>query len=157
LIELAIASAFVSAMGYQQAGRAAKMEGALTARNIKTQGKIRKLQALQEHNDIMANLKSFKDQNAAVAGTTGRAEDRSYKALIKKAEEDNKTLAQRSNYQNLAEQSKYSQQAVMAVTKANNISRAYRYKAFGTILSAGYKASTMTGGGMGTSRSGLYT
>jgi hypothetical protein len=157
LIELAIASAFVSAMGYQQAGRAAKMEGALTARNIKTQGKIRKLQALQEHNDIMANLKSFKDQNAAVAGITGRAEDRSYKALIKKAEEDNKTLAQRSNYQNLAEQSKYSQQAVMAVTKANNISRAYRYKAFGTILSAGYKASTMTGGGMGTSRSGLYT
>ena len=157
MIELAIASAFVSAMGYQQAGRAAKMEGALTARNIKTQGKIRKLQALQEHNDIMANLKSFKDQNAAVAGITGRAEDRSYKALIKKAEEDNKTLAQRSNYQNLAEQSKYSQQAVMAVTKANNISRAYRYKAFGTILSAGYKASTMTGGGMGTSRSGLYT
>lgn len=158
-IALAIGSAFVTAKGYSDAGRAAKMEGALTARNIKTQGKIRQLQALQEHNDIMTNLQSFKNQNAAVAGLTGRdmGSDRSYKALLKKAEEDNKTLAQRSNYQNLAEQSKYSQQAVMAVTKANNISRAYRYKAFGTILSAGYKASTMTGGGMGTSRSGLYT
>ena len=157
MIELAIASALISAKGYSDAARAAKMEGALTARNIKTQAKIRKLQALQEHNSIMENLESFKDTNVAVAGTTGRAEDRSYKALLKKAEQDNQTLAQRSNYQNLAEQSKYSQQAVMAVTKANNISRAYRYKAFGTILSAGYKASTMTGGGMGTSRSGLYT
>ena len=39
------------------AAAGAKVEGRLTARNIKTQGKIRKLQALQEHNDIMANLK----------------------------------------------------------------------------------------------------
>ena len=145
MIELAIASAFVSAMGYQQAGRAARMEGALTARNIKEQAKIRRLQALQEHNDIMANLQTFKSQNAAVAGTTGRdmGSDRSYKALLKNAEQNTKTLAQRSNYQNLAEQSKYSQQALMAVTKANNISRAYRYKAFGTLISGAYKASTM--------------
>jgi activator of 2-hydroxyglutaryl-CoA dehydratase len=145
LIELAIASAFVSAMGYQQAGRAARMEGALTARNIKEQAKIRRLQALQEHNDIMANLQTFKSQNAAVAGTTGRdmGSDRSYKALLKNAEQNTKTLAQRSNYQNLAEQSKYSQQALMAVTKANNISRAYRYKAFGTLISGAYKTSTM--------------
>ncbi len=145
MIELAIASAFISARGYQQAGRAARMEGALTARNIKEQAKIRRLQALQEHNDIMANLQTFKSQNAAVAGTTGRdmGSDRSYKALLKNAEQNTKTLAQRSNYQNLAEQSKYSQQALMAVTKANNISRAYRYKAFGTLISGAYKASTM--------------
>ena len=145
MIELAIASAFISARGYQQAGRAARMEGALTARNIKEQAKIRRLQALQEHNDIMANLQTFKSQNAAVAGTTGRdmGSDRSYKALLKNAEQNTKTLAQRSNYQNLAEQSKYSQQALMAVTKANNISRAYRYKAFGTLISGAYKASTI--------------
>ena len=145
MIELAIASAFISARGYQQAGRAARMEGALTARNIREQAKIRRLQALQEHNDIMANLQTFKSQNAAVAGTTGRdmGSDRSYKALLKNAEQNTKTLAQRSNYQNLAEQSKYSQQALMAVTKANNISRAYRYKAFGTLISGAYKASTM--------------
>jgi len=139
-------SAGIKAYGYNQASKAAKMEGALTARNIKTQGKIRQLQALQEHNDIMTNLQSFKNQNAAVAGVTGRdmGSDRSYKALLKKAKEDNKTLAARSNYQNLAEQSKYSQQALMAVTKANNISKAYRLKAFGTLISAGYQASTMT-------------
>ena len=156
-IALAVASTAISFFGSMSAAKAAKTEGALTARNIKTQGKIRALQALQEHNDIMANLQSFKNQNAAIAGVTGRAEDRSYKALLKKAQQDNQTLAQRSNYQNLAEQSKYSQQAVMAVTKANNISRAYRYKAFGTLLSAGMKAGSVTGGGMGTSGSGLYT
>jgi len=149
--QLAVASAFITAKAQMNAAAGAKVEGRLTERNIKTQGKIRKLQALQEHNNIMANLQSFKATNASIVGVTGRSEDRSYKAMIKKAEQDNKTLAQRSNYQNLAEQSKYSQQAVMAVTKANNISRAYRYKAFGTILSAGYKASTMTGGGMGSS------
>ena len=63
MIELAIASAFITAKGQMDAAAGAKVEGRLTARNIKTQGKIRKLQALQEHNDIMANLKSFKDQN----------------------------------------------------------------------------------------------
>lgn len=165
MIELAIASAFVSAMGYQQAGRAAKMEGALTARNIKTQAKIRRLQALQEHNDIMQNLQAFKNANAAIAGVTGRdiGSDRSYKAILAKAERDNKTLAARSNYQNLAEQSKYSQQAVMAVTKANNISRAYRYKAFGSLIGGAYQASTMTGGSMPSSpyvpasRRGIYS
>tara|TARA_R100001591_G_scaffold18641_1_gene25384 strand:+ start:405 stop:911 length:507 start_codon:yes stop_codon:yes gene_type:complete len=164
-LALAIGSAFVTAKGYSDAGRAARMEGALTARNIKTQGQIRRLQALQEHNDIMQNLQAFKNANAAIAGVSGRdmGSDRSYKAILEKAKKDNQTLAQRSNYQNLAEQSKYSQQAVMAVTKANNISRAYRYKAFGTLLSAGFQASTMTGGSMPSSpyvpasRRGMYT
>ena len=119
-LALAIGSAFVTAKGYDDAGRAAKIEGALTARNIKTQGEIRRLQALQEHNDIMQNLQAFKNANAAIAGVTGRdiGADRSYKAILEKAKKDNQKLAERSNYQNLAEQSKYSHQAVMAVTKA---------------------------------------
>tara|TARA_E500000318_G_scaffold101531_1_gene105082 strand:+ start:1674 stop:2123 length:450 start_codon:yes stop_codon:yes gene_type:complete len=144
-LALAVASAGISFMGSMQASRAAKAEGALTARNIKEQAKIRRLQALQEHNDIMANLQTFKAQNAAIAGTTGRdmGSDRSYKALLKNAEQNTKTLAARSNYQNLAEQSKYSQQALMAVTKANNLSKAYRYKAFGSLIGGAYKASTM--------------
>ena len=106
-LALAVASAGISFMGSMQASRAAKAEGALTARNIKEQAKIRRLQALQEHNDIMANLQTFKAQNAAIAGTTGRdmGSDRSYKALLKNAEQNTKTLAARSNYQNLAEQS----------------------------------------------------
>ena len=147
-VALAIGSALVTAKGYSDASAGAKVEGALTERNIKTQAKIRKLQALQEHNMIMENLQTFKSTNAAVAGVTGRdlGSDRSYKRILEKAERDTQTAAARSNYQNLAEQSKYAQQAVMAVTKANNISRAYRYKAFGTILGAGYKASTMMSG-----------
>lgn len=150
---LAIASAGISFLGNMDAARAAKREGALTARNIRTQGKIRRLQALQEHNDIMQNLVAFKNVNASIAGVSGRdvGSDRSYKAILAKAERDNKTLAARSNYQNLAEQSKYSQQAVMAITKANNISRAYRYKAFGSLIGSAYKASTMTGGGLPSS------
>ena len=63
-IALAIGSSLVQASGYRQAARAAKMEGALTARNIETQAKIRRLQAIQEHNSIMENLESFKDTNA---------------------------------------------------------------------------------------------
>ena len=142
---LYIASGFLSASRMNRAGRIAQQEAALTARRIKTQAKQRALVKLQEHNEIMSQLETFKSQNAAVAGTTGRdmGSDRSYKALLKNAEQNTKTLAQRSNYQNLAEQSKYSQQALMAVTKANNISRAYRYKAFGTLISGAYKASTM--------------
>ena len=62
------------------------------------------------------------------------------KQYLQNAERNNRTLAARSNYQNLAEQSKYSQQAVMAVTKANNISRAYRYKAFGLLIGGAYKS-----------------
>ena len=145
MIELAIASALISAKGYSDAARAAKMEGALTARNIKTQAKIRKLQALQEHNSIMENLQSFKDTNVAVAGTTGRdsGSDRSYKALLKKADKDNVQTIQRANYQSLAEGSKFAQQAQMTQLKASNLSKAYRLKAFGSIVSGGYKASTM--------------
>ena len=57
-LALAIGSSLITAKGYSDAARGAKMEGALTARNIKTQAKIRKLQALQEHNSIMENLQS---------------------------------------------------------------------------------------------------
>ena len=138
-------SAGIKAYGYNQASKAAKMEGALTARNIKTQGKIRQLQALQEHNSIMQNLQSFKATNVAVAGTTGRdsGSDRSYKRLLKKADKDNVEAIQRANYQALAEGSKLAQQAQMAQVKARNLSKAYRLKAFESIVSGGYQASAV--------------
>jgi len=142
-IALAIGSAFVTAKGYSDAARAAKMEGALTARNIKTQAKIRKLQALQEHNSIMENLQSFKDTNAAISGVKGRdmGSDRSLKAIMKKADKDNIQTIQRANYQALAEGSKFAQQAQMTQLKASNLSKAYRLKAFGALVSGGYQAS----------------
>ena len=107
-VPLAIASTLITARGYQQAARAAKMEGALTARNIQEQAKIRKVQALQEHNSIMQNLESFKNTNAAISGVLGRdmGSDRSLKAIIKRADKDNIEAIQRANYQFLAEVSK---------------------------------------------------
>ena len=142
-IALAVASTAVSFMGYQQAAKAAKMEGALTARNIKTQGKIRQLQALQEHNAIMQQLESFKSTNRSIAGVSGRdaGSDRSLNALMKKADKDNMQTIQRANYQALAEGSKYAQQAQMAQVKASNLSKAYRLKAFGSLVSGGFQAS----------------
>jgi len=142
-IEWAIASAAVSAFGYNQSAKAAKMEGALTARNVETQGKIRKLQALQEHNSIMQNLESFKSTNAAIAGVMGRdiGSDRSLNALRQKADKDNIETIARANYQSLADASKYAQQAQMARLKASNLSKAYRMKAFGSLVSGAYQAS----------------
>ena len=145
-IALAIGSSLVTASGYRQAARAAKMEGALTARNIETQAKIRRLQALQEHNSIMENLESFKDTNAAISGVLGRdmGSDRSLKAIIKKADKDNIQAIQRANYQSLAEVSKLAQQREMTKLKASNLSKAYRLKAFGSLVSGGYQASKVS-------------
>lgn len=145
-IALAIGSSLVQASGYRQAARAAKMEGALTARNIETQAKIRRLQAIQEHNSIMENLESFKDTNAAISGVLGRdmGSDRSLKAIIKKADKDNIQAIQRANYQSLAEVSKLAQQREMTKLKASNLSKAYRLKAFGSLISGGYQASKVT-------------
>jgi len=145
-IALAIGSSLVTASGYRQAARAAKMEGALTARNIETQAKIRRLQAIQEHNSIMENLESFKDTNAAISGVLGRdmGSDRSLKAIIKKADKDNIQAIQRANYQSLAEVSKLAQQREMTKLKASNLSKAYRLKAFGSIISGGFQASKVT-------------
>ena len=136
-------SAGIQAFGYNEASKAAKREGRLTARNIETQAKIRRLQAIQEHNSIMENLESFKDTNASISGVLGRdmGSDRSLKAIIKKADKDNIQAIQRANYQSLAEVSKLAQQREMTKLKASNLSKAYRLKAFGSLVSGGYQAS----------------
>ena len=145
-VPLAIASTLITARGYQQAAKAAKMEGALTARNIQEQAKIRKIQALQEHNSIMQNLESFKNTNAAISGVLGRdmGSDRSLKAILKRADKNNMEAIQRANYQSLAEVSKLAQQREMTKHKASNLSKAYRLKAFGTLVSGAYQTSRIT-------------
>ena len=139
-------SAGIQAFGYNEASKAAKREGRLTARNIETQAKIRRLQAIQEHNSIMENLESFKDTNASISGVLGRdmGSDRSLKAIIKKADKDNIQTIERANYQSLAEVSKLAQQREMTKLKASNLSKAYRLKAFGSLVSGGYQASKVT-------------
>ncbi len=142
-IALAIGSALVTAQSYNQAAKAAKREGALAARRIGEQAKFEQLRALQDHNAIMANFQSYEGSNIALAGVTGRDEgsDRSLKALIKKAEENTRIADNRARLQSMAELSKFSQEAQMAVLRANNKSKAYRLQAFATMLNAGYNTS----------------
>lgn len=137
------ASAGVQALGFMQASAGAKMEGKLTARNLKEQAKYRQLQGLQEHNMIMSQLQTFKETNRTLAGVMGRDEgsDRSLKRLVEKARENNATTVARANVQLGADLSKYSQQQQMATLKAKNLSRAYRYKMFSSFASAGYQMS----------------
>ena len=80
-------AAGVQALGYDEARKGVKAEGALTVRNIKSQAKYRQLQGLQEHNQIMSQLQMFKDTNQSLAGVMGRDEgsDRSLKRLREKA------------------------------------------------------------------------
>ena len=66
---LYIASGFLSASRMNRASRIAKQEAALTARRIKTQAKQRALIKLQEHNEIMSQLKKFKGTNMVLAVT----------------------------------------------------------------------------------------
>ena len=138
-----IAAAVVQGVGYMSAAKGAKAEGALTVRNLKSQAKYRQLQGLQEHNQIMAQLQTFKDTNQSLAGVMGRDEgsDRSLKRLREKAKKNNATTIARANVQLGADLSKFSQQQQMATLKAKNLSRAYRYKMFSSFASAGYQAS----------------
>jgi len=138
-----IAAAVVQGVGYMSAAKGAKAEGALTVRNLKSQAKYRQLQGLQEHNQIMAQLQTFKDTNQSLAGVMGRDEgsDRSLKRLREKAKKNNATTIARANVQLGADLSKFSQQQQMATLKAKNLSRAYRYKMFSSFATAGYQAS----------------
>lgn len=141
-IFLAIAAG-VQAIGYASAAQGVKAEGRLTVRNLKSQAKYRQLQGIQEHNQIMAQLQTFKDTNQSLAGVMGRDEgsDRSLKRLREKAKENNAVTVARANVQLGADLSKFSQQQQMATLKARNLSRAYRYKMFSSFASAGYQAS----------------
>ena len=141
-IFLAIAAG-VQAIGYASAAQGVKSEGRLTVRNLKSQAKYRQLQGIQEHNQIMAQLQTFKDTNQSLAGVMGRDEgsDRSLKRLREKAKENNAVTVARANVQLGADLSKFSQQQQMATLKARNLSRAYRYKMFSSFASAGYQAS----------------
>ena len=140
--ELAVASAVIQGIGYNEQARAAKMEGKLAARNIEQQQKMAQLQAMQEHNAILSQLESYKNTNAAITGIMGRdlGSDKSLKALRDKARKDNIKTIQRANLQSLSEVSKLSQQAQMAKVKASNLSKAYRLQAMSAIVSGGYKA-----------------
>tara|TARA_A100000172_G_scaffold16143_1_gene8649 strand:+ start:130 stop:606 length:477 start_codon:yes stop_codon:yes gene_type:complete len=146
MIEYAIASAALSFMGSMSAAKAAKREAALRARQIETQKKQARLQALQEHNIRLENLNAFLGMNEAFSGTMGRdlGTDRSLKRLMEKAKENTAVDVNRARVQLSMEQAQRSFQQNMALEKGRNIARGYRYQALGSLVSAGYKASTLS-------------
>ena len=141
-IAFAVASAAIAYQGYNQQAQAAEQEGALTARNIRENAKMMRLKALQEHNIIMADNRTFMNTNAANAGVMGRdtGSDRSIKAIREKALRDTEKTVQRANLQSLAELSKAAQEEQMTLVKAKNLSKAYRLKAFSAVVQGSYNA-----------------
>ena len=147
-LALAIASTAFSAMGSMNAAKAAKREAAMRARQLETQKKQAELKAIQEHNIRMANLSTFIGANEALAGTMGRdlGSDRSLKAIIKKAQRETSVDVARANVQLLGEQAQRTLAQRIATEKGNNMARAYRYQAFGTIIKGAYQADRLSSG-----------
>jgi len=140
-----IASGLMSASRYNRAGKIAKQEAALTARRIKVQAKQKQLQKLQEHNDIVANLQTFKGSNMALAGISGRdtGSDRTFKRIQQKAKEDTSVAAQRLNLQGIMEQSNLAQKQQMVLLQGQNKAKSYRMMGFQSILNTAYGTSKL--------------
>jgi len=147
-LALSIASTAFSFMGSMSAASAAKREAAMQQRQLEQEKKMGQLRALQEHNLRLANLQTFINTNEAIAGISGRdiGSDRSLKAIQKKAVTEMATESGRARIQNLAQLAKLSNAQAMAGERGRNLARAYRYQAFGTLLSGGMKANKLIGG-----------
>ena len=156
-LALAVASTAFSVMGSLSAAKAAKREAALRARQIETQKKQAELQAIQEHNIRMANLSTFIGSNESLAGVLGRdiGSDRSLSTIINKARRETSTEVARANVQLLGEQANRSLAQSMAIMKGNNLARAYRYQAFGSLLKGYSTASQLSSNP--ASKLGIYT
>ena len=86
--------------------------------------------------------------NQALSGTIGRdiGSDRSLKAIIKKAQRETSVDVARANVQLLGEQAQRTLAQRIATEKGNNMARAYRYQAFGTIIKGAYQADRLSSG-----------
>jgi hypothetical protein len=145
---LAIGSSVLGFMGSMSAAKAAKREAALQRRQLQAQIEGAQLAALQDHNARMKNLQVFLGTNRALAGVSGRdvGTDRSFKAIQEKARKEVGTETDRKFLQTLNEVSRLSLAQTIATEKGRNLSRAYRYQAFGTLFSGAMKAQPLMGG-----------
>jgi len=139
-LALALASTGISVYGSMQSAKAAKAQGRLQARQFANQAKNLSFTALQEHNKRLANLKTFINTNEAILGTSGRAMDRSYDAIIKKAKEDAKTDVTRLRIDTAMKIGQSSLQSSMEMLQAQNRANAYKLQALGSIMSGATKA-----------------
>ncbi len=148
-LPLAIASTALSFMGSMSAAKAAKREAALQRRQLQRQIEGAQLASLQDHNARMKNLQVFLGTNDALSGISGRdmGTDRSYKAIQERAKREMATETDRKFVQSLNEQARLSLAQTVAMEKGRNLSRAYRYQAFGTLFSGAMKAQPLMPGG----------
>jgi hypothetical protein len=140
--QLAVASTAIGVMGSLSAAKAAKREAALQRRQLQAQIEGAQLAALQDHNARMKNLQVFLGTNRSLAGVSGREAgvDRSFKAIQERAKKEAATETDRKFLQSLNEVSRLSLAQTIADEKGRNLSRAYRYQAFGTLFSGAMKA-----------------
>jgi len=141
-LALAIGSTAISFMGSMNAARAAQREAALQRRQLQNQIEGAQLAAIQDHNARMRNLQIFQATNESLVGVSGRdmGSDRSFKAIQEKAEREMATETDRKFLQTLEQVGQLSLSQSIASERGRNLSRAYRYQAFGTLFSGAMKA-----------------
>lgn len=147
-LALAIGSTAISFMGSMNAARAAKREAALQRRQLQNQIEGAQLAAIQDHNARMKNLQIFQATNESLVGVSGRdmGSDRSFKAIQQKAEREMATETDRKFLQTLEKVGQLSLSQSIASEKGRNLSRAYKYQAFGTLFSGAMKAQPLMAG-----------
>lgn len=139
---LALGSSVIGFFGANSAAKAAKREAALQRRQLQAQMEGAQLAALQEHNSRMKNLQIFLGTNRALAGVSGRdiGVDRSFKAIQEKAKKEMSVETDRRYLEAVQQQAMLSLGKTIAAERGRNLARAYRYQAFGSLLSGAMKA-----------------
>ena len=145
---LALGSSVLGFFGANSAAKAAKREAALQRRQLQAQMEGAQLAALQEHNSRMKNLQIFLGTNRALAGVSGRdiGADRSFKAIQEKAKKEMGVETDRRYLEAVQQQAMLSLGKTIAAERGKNLARAYRYQAFGSLLSGAMKAQPLMGG-----------
>lgn len=148
---LAIGSSVLGFMGSRSAAKAAKREAALQRRQLQAQIEGAQLAALQDHNARMKNLQIFLGTNRALAGVSGRDAgiDRSFNKIQERAKQEAGTETDRKFVEALQTQAYLSLGKTIAAERGRNLSRAYRYQAFGTLFSGAMKAQPLMAGTTG--------
>jgi hypothetical protein len=155
-LALAIASTGLQVLAADSASRAAKAQGALASRQFGNQIKDVKLTATQNHNARLSQFRVFEAVNQSLLGTSGRDEDRSFRAIKERAKKDAFTDIDRLRTQTAMKVGQISLQDSLNKLQVQNKVNAYKFQALGAIIGGATKAyplmpntGTMTGTGLG--------
>jgi len=149
---LAIASTGLQVLAASSASSAAKAQGALASRQFGNQIKDVKLTATQNHNARLAQYRVFQAVNQSLLGVSGRAEDRSFRAIRERAKKDALTDIDRLRTQTAMKIGQISLQDSLNKLQVQNKVNAYKFQALGAIIGGATKAYPLmpnTGTGLG--------